>query len=118
MPQRPRPHRLHVRLSREEHDQLSARAVALGKTRSALIRDALRKATTEETTEDATPPGTVTRTNALAMLAAAAEQGSVTAMVALERALRLEPLAEPLAPVMPGEVKLSDLPPGVLRAVK
>jgi hypothetical protein len=103
-----------VRLTDSEHEQLSRRAAALGKTRAALVREALRRAAEAETQASATP----TRTDALGLLANAAEEGSVTAMVALERALRLQPVEPDRRPVVPGTVRVRDLPPGALRVVR
>jgi hypothetical protein len=111
MAPKPRPLRLQVKLTDEEHEQLSAQAAALGKTRSAFVRDALRKAAEHETTV----PSTVTRTDALGLLASAVEEGSVTAMVALERALRLQPVEAPVHRRR-GRVTVADLTPDELQA--
>jgi Mobilization protein NikA len=114
MPQRRRPYRLQVKLSSDEHDALAARAAEAGVSKSQLVRSALRTALADQ----ATPAEALTRTEALELLAAQAREGSSIAAAALARELRLEPIESSEPAVSVGVVKLADLPPGVLRAVK
>jgi Ribbon-helix-helix protein, copG family len=87
MPQRPRPHRVTVKLDRDEYAALEARAVARRSTKSAVVRHALRTAIAADTE----PSAALTRDDALALLWDAADGGSVLAQVALARELRLQP---------------------------
>jgi hypothetical protein len=99
-----RPHRIQVKLSDAELHSLEARVGATGGTKADVMRSALEM------------PGPVaaeflevpSRERALALLAGAAEQGSVTAMASLERALRLggePPQAPRTGPVTPEELR-------------
>jgi hypothetical protein len=106
MPPKPRPHRVTVKLDADEFAALGARAAAIGKTKSQVVRDALRAATVGDVTP-ATPP---TRAEALDLLAEQARDGSVVAAVAVARELRLKPLVEPARrPIETGPVSLEEL---------
>lgn len=85
MAQRPRPCRVQVKLNRDEYATLAAKAAELGVSRSTLVRDAIR-------TYGRAATGELTRMDALELLATAARDGSVPALIALERTLRLAPL--------------------------
>jgi hypothetical protein len=118
MPQKPRPYRVPVKLDRQEHQALAARAVALSTTRSAVVRDALRAAA-----DDTAPTtGELTRVEALQLLAEQAKGGSAVAAAALARELRIEPVAaeavKTAGPVSLDEVSLDELQAGELRVVR
>src|SRR5262245_33748118 len=101
-----------VRLTDEELSRLDARVDRLGSSRSAVLRGAID--------EPSPPPAVPTlpaRQHALALRTRAAVGGSVAAAVALERALRLAPVA-PSPSVRPGPVNLDDIPVGGLRVVR
>src|SRR5262245_29782131 len=106
MPQKPRPRRVQVKLSADEHAQLAAKAARLGVTKSARVRGALRKATKPE----------LVRTEALELLATAARNGSISAAAVLARELRIEPVEQ--RPTAVARVTVGDLPPGALRVVR
>jgi hypothetical protein len=101
---------LRVRLSDEELAELDAAASRAGLTRARLVRQLLAGGRDAAGT-------TPSRQEALGMLAEAAREGNVPAMVALERALRLAPEPE-LAPVKTGPIGLDELRPGELRVVR
>ena len=88
MSRRPRPRRVQVKLSQLEFEQLDARATAVGVTRSAFVRQALR-----EVGDEGPPVGRV------AVLDRLARDGSTAALIALSRELRLAPVA-PVVPVV------------------
>jgi hypothetical protein len=88
MPQKPRPHRVQVKLDVDEYEALATRATKLGVSRSSIVRDALRNASTRPAREP-------THDEALELLATVARAGNVAAMIALERALRLGSAAAP-----------------------
>ena len=81
----PRPHRLSIKLTDHEYEELEARAAAEGTTKAAIVRAAIASARARGAGAD------LTHDQALALLSDAAISGSVVAMVALERALRLLP---------------------------
>jgi hypothetical protein len=105
-----------VKLTAAERDALRARARAEGVPMASVLRSAIEPAPTTRPARssffhDDRPP---TRAGVLAMLAQAAEGGSVAAMVALERALRLG--GSPSSPKT-GPVTVDELRAG-LRAVR
>jgi len=101
MAQRARPRRLMVKLTDSEHEALKARARAEGVPMAAVLRAGIASA--EAPAERPAP----TRERVLAQLAEAADGGSVPAMVALERALRLG--GEAPRAFKPGPVGLDEL---------
>jgi hypothetical protein len=113
MSPKPRPYRVQVKLDRQEYQSLAARAAALGTTRSAVVRDALRTAAADDT---APATGALTRVEALQLLAEQAKGGSAVAAAALARELRIEPVAAET--VKTGPVSLDELRPGELRVVR
>jgi hypothetical protein len=102
---------LRVRLSDEEMARLDAAAVAAGETRAGFARRLLQG----DGEPVSVPPS---REEAIELLAAAARNGNVTAMMALERALRLGGESAQREPVQTGPVSLEELPPGELRVVR
>ena len=114
MPQKPRPRRIQVKLSPEEYAHLATKAAALGLTKSATVRDALRKATSEAGAP--APTTELARSEALELLAAAARDGSITAAAVLARELRIEPVEQ--RPTVVAPVTVGSLPPGALRVVR
>ena len=100
MSQKARPYRVQVRLDQAEYDALAEGAAAVGVSRSAFVRDAIRTTRTPDA-------AAATRVEVLDLLAEAARDGSVSAMTVLARELRLQPVepevaddeAETLAPV-------------------
>jgi Ribbon-helix-helix protein, copG family len=115
MPQKPRPCRIQVKLSAEEYAHLATEAATLGMTKSAMVRDALRK-TVSEAGAPVAATTELARTEALELLAVAARNGSITAAAVLSRELRIEPIER--RPKAVTTVAVSDLPPGALRVVK
>jgi hypothetical protein len=102
MPKPRRPHRIQVKLSDSEFGALEALASA-GRTKADVLRSALTASPAAARPETTTPP---TRRHAIALLREAAEQGSVPAMAALERALRLGGEA---SEVRPGPISLDEI---------
>jgi hypothetical protein len=101
---------LRVRLNSQELAELDAAARKAGLTRARLARRLLARCG-EDT------PAAPDRREALELLAAAAREGNVPAMVALERALRLAREPDP-ALVKTGPISLDELTPGELRLVR
>jgi hypothetical protein len=99
-----------VKLSDAELGALEALA-STGRTKAEILRSALASPAKPRPATSAPP----TRDDALSLLREAAEQGSVPAMVGLERALRLG--GEASTP-KPGPVSLDELDPGELRAIR
>lgn len=114
MPRKARPHRVTVKLDADEYAALGARAATLGKTKSQVVRDALRSTPDGEVT----PATSLTRAEALGLLAEQARAGSAVAAAAFARELRLEPVEADQPPATTGFVRLRDLPPGALRVVE
>jgi hypothetical protein len=114
MPQKPRPYRIQVKLDCEEYEVLAARAIALGTTRSQVVRDALRKASAED---GAPRTGELSRAEALKLLAERARESSAVAAASLARELRLAPLDAPELDRHPvaGPVRAADVPAWALR---
>ncbi len=94
---------MRVRMSAAEVARLDELAAARGTTRSGVLRSVLGDG--EDRDARAVPPATRERT--LAMLAVAAEDGSVTAMVGFARELRLGGTPKPILPA--GRVSVSEL---------
>jgi Ribbon-helix-helix protein, copG family len=101
-----------MRLSELDRARLDRLASARGLSRSELVRRLLAEAEGAP----ATPAG-ISRSEALHLLADKARSGSVGAMVALERALRLGGEPALPAPVKAGPVRLEELTADDLRAV-
>jgi hypothetical protein len=112
MPQKPRPHRIQVKLNLHEYEALTAKAVALGTTKSRVVRDALTSAMKVDVKSARAEP---TRVEALELLLAHARDGSAVAAAALARELRLEPVETGRSPAGVGTVRIRDLRPGALR---
>jgi hypothetical protein len=102
-----------MRLSELDRARLDRLSRARGLTRSELVRSLLAEADGAP----AAPPGPPSRLEALELLTAKARGGSVVAMMALERALRLGGEPAMPAPVKPGPVRLEELTADELRAV-
>jgi Ribbon-helix-helix protein, copG family len=101
MAPRPRPRRLSVKLTDQEYNALEARVAAEGTTKAAVVRAAIASPRARGAGAG------LTHDEALGLLSDAAKRGLITAMIALEPALRLAPVkpGEPTAeqPVPPGE---------------
>src|SRR5262245_41014177 len=108
--------RVTVVLDDESLARLDGEARALGISRSKALRRRLEDVDVDPLHEpEASSP---TRASTLAKLERAAAAGSVTAMVALERALRLAPLVEPGPTLKPGPITVRDLTAAELRLVR
>ena len=101
-----------MRLAELDRARLDRLARERGLSRSELVRALLAEASGAP----AAAPGRPTRQEALELLAAKARSGSVTAAVALERALRIAGEPPAAAPVKTGPVRLDELTPDELRA--
>lgn len=94
-----------MRLPEPDRARLDRLASARGLTRSELVRRLLREADGAP----AMPAGHPSRLEALELLQEKAREGSVAAMVALERALRLGGEPAMPAPVKTGPVRLEEV---------
>jgi Ribbon-helix-helix protein, copG family len=104
---------VNMRLAELDRARLDRLARARGLSRSELVRALLADADGAPTPSSALP----SRLEAIEMLAEKARGGSVVAMVALERALRLGGDPAVAVPVKIGHVRLEDLTRDDLRAV-
>jgi hypothetical protein len=104
---------VNMRLAELDRARLDRLARARGLSRSELVRALLADADSAPTTSSAPP----SRLEAIELLAEKARGGSVVAMVALERALRLGGEPAMPAPVKTGPVRLEELTADELRAV-
>jgi Ribbon-helix-helix protein, copG family len=114
---------VNMRLPELDRARLDRLARARRLSRTALVRQLLADAdragvsTEDPANRSAAPPGAPSRAEALELLADKARGGSVVAMVALERALRLGGEPALSAPVKTGPVRLEELTADELRAV-
>jgi Ribbon-helix-helix protein, copG family len=101
-----------MRLTELDRARLDRLAADRGLTRGELVRRLLREADGAPSE----PAGHPSRLEALELLRTKAQEGSVAAMVALERALRLGGEPAMPAPVKAGPVALDELASDELRA--